>query len=426
MPTQFKSSKHTVKFANVGKLDDLRTFIVEYNSALKHFIDYFWNTRIEWSSNRILDVQNGEFDAPSMISTVGIEPPNTKLSARALKCASSQSLGIIKSVVLKLRKLEFKLRVAKALGRPTEKLERSLNEFILTRPSLPENIGINLNSVCVEFKETPDGEFDGFMILKSIGKAFGEIAIPIKNHKHSNRLKSTGYEQTTTWMILEDSVCSVWSREIPEKKQTGNKLGADQGIKTCITLSDGQITPPNKHGHTIETTMEILSRRKKGSKGYKRAQQHRTNVINYSINQLSLKDTMTVGFEDVKNLYNGKNIPTFMRKWVYAEIASKFEDLCIDEGVLLVKQGSAYRSQRCYSCGFVHKSNRKAKAFKCGHCGHMDDADLNGAKNHSLELSSIPFGISRLSQASKGFFWTTEGLFDLVGGEITVPHDNKS
>jgi len=41
----------------------------------------------------------------------------------------------------------------------------------------------------------------------------------------------------------------------------------------------------------------------------------------------------------------------------------------------------AYTSQRCSSCGHVHRSNRNGDRFRCGHCGHTIHADVNAARN---------------------------------------------
>jgi hypothetical protein len=423
MSTQTKTAKHSTKFANIGKLDCLRSFLVEYENAVKFYINYAWRTKIEFDG-RVLDVAAGLYDCPKFISTVGNEPPNTLMSSRALKCASGQALGIIKSITAKIRKLEFKISVELAKGNSTDKLVKKLTEMTFSKPEV-ENIKPNLNSLCVDF-HAAHGEFDGFLTLKSLGKTFGQIHIPVKFHRQSNKLKQHGFSQKTSWVIGNDSVSSIWERQAPAKKDKGIKVGADQGLKTCISLSDGQATGVDNHGHSLELIIRRLVRCVKGSNGYKRAQRHRTNYINWSINQLNFDDISEIGYEDVKDIRKGKNSSALMKGWTYTEIASKMEDRCASEGVLLTKQGSIYRSQRCYSCGYVHNKNRNKKLFSCLHCGHTDDADLNGAKNHSVDIDSIPFDVMCLGLNKTGFFWKETGLFGASGEEITVPHINKS
>ena len=52
-------------------------------------------------------------------------------------------------------------------------------------------------------------------------------------------------------------------------------------------------------------------------------------------------------------------------------------------GKRLVRVDPAYTSQTCFECGYIDKDNRKNKGivFKCLSCGHMDNADINAAKN---------------------------------------------
>ena len=90
-------------------------------------------------------------------------------------------------------------------------------------------------------------------------------------------------------------------------------------------------------------------------------------------------------------------------------------------GVRLDETSNVYRSQRCNSCGFVHKSNRLGEMFKCKSCGHTDNADLNAAKNHRDKLWDLPFRLRHSPNKSTGFFWKSDGLFDVNGLELIVP-----
>ena len=41
-----------------------------------------------------------------------------------------------------------------------------------------------------------------------------------------------------------------------------------------------------------------------------------------------------------------------------------------------------YTSQRCNRCGMTNRKNRKTQSeFRCVGCGHLDNADINAAKN---------------------------------------------
>lgn len=431
--TLIRTAKHTTKFSNKGKLEVLSAFLDEYNLAVQFYVDYFWSSKIEWAlkdgSVKCLDISNNQFDLPNFISTVGNEPTNTpNLSSRIFKSASNQALGIVSSIISKRNKLEFKLNVATAKGdlTRTAKLQEELDGFIVTKPTANIKVA-NLDSNTVEFieinKKTDSKfkEFDGFLKIGSMIKTFGAIEIPVKFHRQIKNLQKRGYTQKTSWFVSRTDVMSLWERTKVDKKQNGRKVGADQGIKTCLTLSDGQITTNCNHGHSIESIMRKISKCKKGSKGFERAQDHRTNYVNWSIKQLNLTDVNEIGYENVINIRKGKNSSRLMSAWTFTTIRTAVERRCEEEGVLLTEQGSIYRSQRCSSCGFVHKKNRNKKEFKCTSCGHHLDADLNGALNHEAELNSIPYALMSMKLNMIGFYWLESGLYDLHGEEITVP-----
>ena len=77
---------------------------------------------------------------------------------------------------------------------------------------------------------------------------------------------------------------------------------ADQGKNTCLSLSDGQVTKTNKHGYDLNSILDLMSKRVKGSKGFKRCQEHRKNYINWSINQLNFQDIKKINLERLKDV----------------------------------------------------------------------------------------------------------------------------
>lgn len=53
-----------------------------------------------------------------------------------------------------------------------------------------------------------------------------------------------------------------------------------------------------------------------------------------------------------------------------------------ERGGELVEVPAAYTSQTCAECGVVDRESREDQAtFKCCHCGHEDNADVNAARN---------------------------------------------
>lgn len=66
----------------------------------------------------------------------------------------------------------------------------------------------------------------------------------------------------------------------------------------------------------------------------------------------------------------------------WGSLLSKLEYKSIIYNKSLIKIDPAYTSQRCSSCGYKHKDNRKTQAaFKCLSCGFKLNADINAARN---------------------------------------------
>lgn len=406
-----KSTAFSTKFANQDKRTRLDDFLHDYRNAVEFYVDYLWANL------------NKSFEIPKFISTKTIFPSNSDLSQRALKCASTQACGMVRAATEKRRKQLFVLKKLMREGANTRQLQRKIDTTPLVKPSVPKQLPAELNSVCAVF-HTSQNSFDNWFVLSSLGKKYGKILIPVKQTRHSRKLEKSGTEMTS-FLVSRESINCRYEIKKPEKRITGRVLGADQGVTTCLSLSDSQVTSKCPHGHDLHSISSKLSRCKKGSKGFRRAQAHRTNYINWSINQLNLTDVKEVKLEKLFQMRKGQRTSRFLSHFSYKQIHGKLSDRCESSGIIFTEQSNVYRSQRCSDCGFVHKANRKGKEFICRECGVVHDADINSALNHEAELVELPFGFRHLKLNKTGFFWNTQGVFDLNGQEITVPVGSK-
>ena len=193
------------------------------------------------------------------------------------------------------------------------------------------------------------------------------------------------------------------------------KVVADIGQKTILSCSDGQVIDTDCHGNNYTSICQKLARKKKNSRAFNKAVTHRTNYINWSVNQLNLEGVKTCNRENIKHLRKFKNSSRLMKHWNYAELFDKLDTRLIEAGVQLNKLNPTYTSQRCSVCGWIRKGNRTKKWFKCEKCGHSQDADLNASTNLSLELEPIS-SKQRLRNLNRtGFYWI------VVGQEHIVP-----
>ena len=292
---------------------------------------------------------------------------------------------------------------------------------------------------------------------RSVGQEQGQsiknnLSIPLSSHHHFNELKS-GIVANVECKLVEIGKSILVSKEgievrfkfkpLARKAEFKNKIvGIDQGqrklftaVETIVTTADTYGICSNEinektlketdltsklHNHTYNGICDKIARRQKGSKGFKRAQEHRKNLINQAVNLLSeifgFEDDVTeVRLEKLRRLGEGKKKSRKLQAFNYADLRHKLERKCQETNVMFTETSNAYRSQRCSLCGFVHKKNRLngGEEFKCIKCGYSTDADYNSAKNQVANLP--PIYVNRQNRTryqrlahTTGFYWLCE------------------
>ncbi len=388
------TTHHFTRDINASKMRQYLEFRRSAIGALRWWVDYLWDTRITWD-DKVLDVSVGLYNVPSYISTVGIECPFGG-TARLHKSLSTQACGIVKSVLRKARRAP-------------------------TKPQISEDINLELNSLNIDVADSR--EFDFWLRLKCLGVP--SIHIPLRHHRHSRKYARLG-TRMNSFLLGPNYVDIRWDIPQPVNESTLAPVGADQGFKTVLTLSNGNSTDDHVHPHgwTLERICSRIASKRKGSRGFRRAQDLRENYVNWSINQLHLGRYKSINLEDVRYLRYRRRTTRLMSHWTYTLIKQKVARDCEAAGVQLNLNPSAYRSQRCSSCGLVKRSQRIGKVYRCV-CGYTADADVNAACNHAVTLPPIPADFLNQSPSLRGFYWNPEGI-RLLGRAPTVPDANKS
>ena len=403
-----RSSKLSLKFANTGKRDQADLFKGEYRRVASLFVEPLWDLGQDAEIPRLLPK-----DLTSQVASL------TWLSARAIQAAAKQASGIVRGTREKQKRREFicaKL-LAEGKTKQAQKLKKIIDKAKMSKPDL-KNMNPQLDSRFVKVDWESETSFDAYVNLTCLGTPPGwdhplKIVFPIKLTKHFNELKSRG-EIRPGLRLNSGSVTFVFEIPKPEPKPTGSTVGVDIGYKKVFSSSDGVQSQEDIHGWTLPKIIAELNHKKKRSKGYAKAQAHRSNYINWSLNQLNLTGVRTLKIETIKNLRLGVKTSKSMRSWTYTEIFGKLNRLCEDTGVQMIKVNPAYTSQRCSCCGWVQKANRKGEMFKCKVCGFAANSDLNASRNISLEL--VPLGAEwRSLNNRRGFYWTE------IGQERIVP-----
>ena len=193
------------------------------------------------------------------------------------------------------------------------------------------------------------------------------LSIPLRSHHHFNELKS-GIVANVECKLVEIGKSILVSKEgievrfkfkpLARKAEFKNKIvGIDQGqrklftavaVETIVTTVGTYSTCGNEinektlketdltsklHNHTYNGICDKIARRQKGSKGFKRAQEHRKNLINQAVNLLSeifgFEDDVTeVRLEKLRRLGEGKKKSRKLQAFNYADLRHKLERKC--------------------------------------------------------------------------------------------------
>lgn len=330
-----RKSTINLKFANKGKLDKVKEVAEEYQRTVNLFIDILWEQK-QFSGSFVKD------------TTV-----ESWLSARLKQAAAKQALSIIKSQRKKKKK-----------HKPV------LNRVVMELDSRFVDIIQDIN------------HFDIWIQLSSIGNKI-IINLPSQKHIHFNHFLKDGWaiKKSIRLRITDNGyfIDIFFEKEAPALRKTGKSKAIDIGYKKLIVSSDGEFIGDS-------AIYEKISRKKQGSKAFKRALIERNELVNISCKALKLDNIKELYAEDLKSVKHKskgrirKKFNNKLQRWIYIKVLGKCAMLCEEQGILFVKKAPQYSSQRCCKCGLICKSNRRGEIYKCS-CGNIMDADENAAHN---------------------------------------------
>ena len=289
--TFVRSSKCSLKFLNTNRSDSVRELHEEYVRVLRLAVDELWD------AERVPTLPTK--------SVTGRLASETWLSARMIQCVCKQASGIVRGTRTKWQKTIKAIEYARESG--NEKRETYLNKRLEgMKVSKPDVSGVEMELdsrfVSVDFESSTS--FDIWLKLSSIGGK-RKILLPLKRHKHFNSLFSEG-KLLGGVRLGDKSVTFNFEFVQPDAKKDGNVLGVDIGMKKVYVASDGQHVASDKHGHTMQSITDRLTRRRRGSKGFARAQAQRENFINMTVNRLnSLSETLRLA--PIRDLRRGRH-----------------------------------------------------------------------------------------------------------------------
>jgi len=435
--TFIRSSKHKFDKTNKGKLSFVNQILLDFRNMSQDLIDYLWTNPYNFDKH-YFNISKNKLDIPTFLSAELYKKNSTsifkfdekydKYSSRFKNLVLSQVRSMLSSAVEQRKKQIFMLRKLQKENKDTKRLQKAIDKQHLVKPKT-NKININLDSKYVDFK-FDQKKFLTFIRIKSIfskdykldkNKRF--INIPIDNNPVYQKWNAFGKRKDSI-RLSDNHINIIFDIPEPTKNTTGDIVSCDQGINNMITFSDHQKIKKYQDKFLLKDVLDRLSRKKKGSKAFKRTQEFRTNLINWSINQLNFTNIKELRLEKLFQVGKGKSKGRLLSHWTYTEINNKLRKVSEEKGFLLREMPNEFRSQRSSQCSLVRKANRKKQTFKCMSCGYTADSDENACSNLLLDLYPISDWVRLGKYNIEGFYWKPEGLYDLESGAL-VPDTKR-
>lgn len=345
-----RSTKCSTKFATAKKRTELVALLNEYGKVVNLFIDYFWGKGKELDNSKLLKPIVDKFK------------DKTWLSARLRKVAAREAIAMVSATVERWKDSP------KNMGKPVHNRKT-----------------MNCSSTIAELNDVIGGHFDSFLKIRSVGEKL-KLDIPIQKHKHFNKWSAKG-RRLNAYIITPDYVQFSFEVITEPKKEAGNTIGIDTGIKSLATTSDGQ-----RIGDKIESIISDINKCEHGSKRQKRLRNYLKHYIDESVKnvfsqnpyvcRIVVERLSNMNFKSkVKRKYN-RGFRKVIGNWNYRYWLTRLEMACEENCVRYTSVNPANTSITCVRCGHSDKANRpKQDIFKCVKCHHEDHADINAAKN---------------------------------------------
>ena len=245
---------------------------------------------------------------------------------------------------------------------------------------------------CVELAEVRPGMVKGNRI-----KIKGLPAIRIRPSRRLPEDKPVSMRLVLRGRIL--TVDLVYAEEVDPLPHSDKAVGIDMGVNERMTLSTGETVARRETDRKRQRVLQrAVSRKRKGSIGrrkaveklarFKRKEQVRNRNACHRLTTALVRRYGLIAVEDVcvQNMTasggshkRGLNRAVLGQTWglLRDQLAYKAEWA----GRQLVEVNPAYTSRTCSECGEIQPKPRVYRQFECSDCGHVEDRDMNAARN---------------------------------------------
>ena len=264
------------------------------------------------------------------------------------------------------------------------------------------NVNLELDQRFIDIQSVKNTSINIDYWVKITSFPYKSFYIPLKLTRHMKYLIRRGFElDIKSLRISSNGTIGLYFKKILKYKddiQTPiNTIGIDLGRNKMIVSNTGQMESTHSTSKSIKEILELVMRRKQGSRSFNKTLKYLHNQVNFSINNINWNKISYLSIENLSNIKRYKKWGKKNQFWPIGYIGEKLNQLSQEYGVRIIEIMSAYTSQECNVCGFIHKNNRNAEKFKCMNCSYEIDADYNasvniynrGINSSSAEWSSI-------------------------------------
>ncbi|MFF2396001.1 RNA-guided endonuclease InsQ/TnpB family protein [Nocardia sp. NPDC058114] len=262
----------------------------------------------------------------------------------------------------------------------------------------------------------PEG---GKMVVERLNKRWGRVKLPKLGWVRFRMSRAVGGKVRNAtvsrdggrWMvsfIVEDGLVTPQQHSAPD-----SAVGVDRGVKVAVACSDGvmvdRVSATAGETKRYRRLQQQLARQKKGSANRSktlsrmrsiraRERDRRTDFCEQTAHRLTTANSL-VAVENLKitNMTRsargtavvpgvnvrqkaGLNRAILAKGWRRLQLALAGQARYTGTRIVVVP--AAFTSQMCSACGVVDPESRKSQAlFRCAHCGHTLNADVNAARN---------------------------------------------
>jgi putative transposase len=215
------------------------------------------------------------------------------------------------------------------------------------------------------------------------------------------------YASKKDWKVCSSDLCIdkhgkiflhvVVENAAPKFQASGRVVGVDLGVNRPAVTSDNKFFG-TRYWKEIENRNFRLKRvlQAKGTKSAKRHLVKLSRKVNRFRNDCDhviskrIVDSAPIGsviaIEDLTDIRDRVKARKKVRRRIHAWSFSRLKTYLVykaEQQAIVVNFGDPrYTSQKCSSCGYTAKSNRKTQSFFCcSECRFSHNADLNAAKN---------------------------------------------